>query len=123
MCRKYQHDYFARKQFLGHIVEKNGEVQEKMEETSKANAIEYQVVTGGRIFIEIERRDGQSGVCYDYIQPPPSHIHKNSTWDIQLPLCGQQTPSVQCRYRNSLANILQIKLSMEASQAKSHFIL
>jgi len=44
MCRKYNHDYFARKSFLNHIIKKNKVIQEQMEESSKTGAIEYQVL-------------------------------------------------------------------------------
>ncbi len=43
MCRRYNHDYFARKKFLGHIMNKNKEIHERMEENAKTSAIEYQV--------------------------------------------------------------------------------
>ena len=42
MCRKYNHDYFARKQFLGHIMNKTKLVQDQMEEQAKASNIDYQ---------------------------------------------------------------------------------
>ena len=42
MCRRYNHDYFARKQFLGHVTTNAKEVQEQIEEQAKINEIECQ---------------------------------------------------------------------------------
>ena len=42
ICRRYNHDYFARKQFLGHVVTNAIEVKEQIENQGKLNEIECQ---------------------------------------------------------------------------------
>lgn len=43
MSRKYVHDYYARNCFLDHIMQKNAEVRNQMDEGAKISAVEEQV--------------------------------------------------------------------------------
>jgi hypothetical protein len=74
MCRKYNHDYFARKHFLGHIMHKSKEIQEQIVENAKINAIEYQVSLISKS-LEIQRRNGKSRILDDHSKSAPSHFY------------------------------------------------